>query len=84
MFNFGWQMSGQEELSLVYEKIVSEIESHIHLMANPSMFMPNLQQLMQAISLARNTLDKISAAQLVQKVRERFDIVVKGKVVIEC
>ncbi|CAG5118083.1 unnamed protein product, partial [Candidula unifasciata] len=63
-------MTGHEEMSLIYEKMVSEIESHIHLMANPSMFLPHLQQLMQAITVARNTLDRASAAQLVQKAVE--------------
>lgn len=66
--SFDLQMTGQEEMSLFYEKMVNEIESHIHLMANPNICVPHLQQLMQAITLARNTLDRASAAQLVQKV----------------
>ncbi|BFZ13285.1 hypothetical protein BsWGS_16323 [Bradybaena similaris] len=63
-------MTGQEEMSLFYEKMVNEIESHIHLMANPNICVPHLQQLMQAITLARNSLDRASAAQLVQKAVE--------------
>nr|QOW64962.1 hypothetical protein [Lymnaea stagnalis] len=63
-------MSGQEELIHLYEKMVSEIESHMHLMANPTLFIPHLQQLMQAINVARNTLDKNTATQLVQKAVE--------------
>ncbi|XP_059164399.1 CCR4-NOT transcription complex subunit 1-like isoform X2 [Physella acuta] len=63
-------MSGQEELSHLYEKMVQEIDAHMHMMANPTMFIPHLQQLMQAINLARNTLDKNTATQLVQKAVE--------------
>lgn len=65
-------MSGQEELSHLYEKMVQEIDAHMHMMANPTMFIPHLQQLMQAINLARNTLDKNTATQLVQKVINAF------------
>ncbi|XP_055890770.1 CCR4-NOT transcription complex subunit 1-like isoform X2 [Biomphalaria glabrata] len=63
-------MSSQEELSHLYEKMVQEIDNHMHMMANPAVFIPHLQQLMQAINVARNTLDKNTATQLVQKAIE--------------
>ena len=59
---------GQEDLAKLYKKMVHEIETHIPLMTNPTMVMPHMQQLIQAIHIARNMMDKPSATALVQKV----------------
>ena len=62
------QLGSQEDVHHLYEKISADIESHMQHMSNPGVFMAGLQQLVQAVSVARSTMDRTSAMQLVQKV----------------